>query len=352
MANRDESLGMEPAGKKHGSVSGQNVARRDATESIVRRVLNTQPSELFEQLRFQEAAIDNARAFIFDQYRLRGGFTLGKCRDHLHFLYLTHQLRRSDAELKDMAIVDHDLRLSKPHIRDIYLPGISDYSPEELFRPIEARGYAASFVHPAFLENPPAQPEPTYPTWKRWLCDYLGVRSEIRLLSQTGDSLAESFLYVAEHRKDKFLGMLESIWGMQGRFLADKPALKQMVGQISVPCASGAIRRLWETYLPLDKLQSYCKLFLEDGEQFPFLDLGEPAAEEELMGKWSFLCTDFAVSADGDIGFLLDVLGVIKEGNSQGLSVSRFRNLVRLYHDIEVKCLESGDPKSVQDIVW
>jgi hypothetical protein len=255
-----------------------------------------------------------------------------------------------------MAIVDHELRLSKPYLRDIYLPGASPStspcSPEELFRPTDGLVFAASFVHPAFLDSPPAQPEPTHPTWTSWLCDFLGVRSQIRLLSPSGRSLAESFLYVAEHRKDKFLGVLEQVWRVEGAALDDQPALKQLIGQISVPCIPGGLRRLWETYLPLDSLRSYCGRFLGDDEPFPFLDLGGPTTTEELESKWLFLSNDLSVSVNDDVGFLLDILDLIKETNSQGLSATRCRDVAGLYYDIETKCQESEYPEAVREIIW
>lgn len=356
MASRDETWVAETTGKKNAYAAGRDPESRDkCLDMILRRVLDAEPGELHEHLRFQEASIYNARASILDEYRAPGGFTLGKCRDHLHFLYLTHQLRRSDDELRDMAIVDHELRLIKPWLRDIYLPGASvansPDSPEELFRPMEGPVFAASYVHPTLFESPPAQPEPTHPAWIRWLCDFLGVRDRIRLLSRSGGSLADSFLYVAKHRKDKVLGVLEQVWRIEGAALDQQPALKQMIGQISVPIISGGFRRLWETYLPFESLRNYSGQFLGGDETFPFLDLGYPTTAEELRSKWSFLCTHFSVSADDDVGFLLDILGHIRETNSQGLPANRCRDVALLYYDIETKCMESVVAESVRDIV-
>lgn len=338
--------------------AGQDAERMDMADNIMRRVLNaaarSEPSarnDLIEHIRFQESSIYNARAAIIAQYARPGSFTLGKCRDHLHFLYLTHPLRQCDTELHDMAIVDSEMRLAKPHLRDIYLPGLADYSPQALLASRAGEGLDASFVHPAFLEDPPAALEASYPVWKKWLCDSLGVRDQVRLVSRDGRSLADAFVFVAKTQRHKVLGLLAQIWEHQGHNVLRNPSLKETLRNLPVHCTSAALHPLWETYLPVPDLEAYAELFLAEGT-FPFLDLEEEDTLEEMAAQWSFLHTDLGVSAKHDTAFLLDVLSAVKEANPQGLSEERCRKLARLYHDIESKCAESHEPVSMRQITW
>ena len=248
-----------------------------------------------------------------------------------------------------MAVVDQQMRLTRPYHKDVYLPGLSALSPRDLLGRAPTGKF--SFVHSALLQDAPVQPDPTHPTWQTWLCDALGIRDQIRLVSRQGDSLSDEFSHVATYESEKLLGTLGQLWLSEGALVNEKPALKEDIKQTLVPCQSGVRYPLSETYLPMDDMKRYCRRFVRRDESFPFLDLGSRPSQEDLDNKWSFLHNDFDVTRSADLGFLLDIVGCMVEENPGGLPMSRCRDVASLYGEIEAKCAASPTPDGAREIV-
>ncbi|KAJ6446727.1 ino80 chromatin remodeling complex protein [Purpureocillium lavendulum] len=285
--------------------------------------------------------------------------TLERCKKELTFLYLTDKQRSDEEDYQKITVVDQSLRPVRLADQDVYLPGLSRYSPEDLFRPVAAGadgsregapGFAASFLHPSILDDEPQQPDASHPTWKQWLVDAVGIRSQIRLISRAGDSPSAAFAYVAKHRHDGLLDILEQCWRSEGELVIANPQLLNCVKQVPVPCLSGFLHPLWETYLPLEDLQRRYLQFMEPQEAFPFVDLGGQTSAGDLANKWSFLYTYLGVSRNNDLGFLLDILSYVQLANLNGMSTARCRSVVRLYCELERRCTESMEPDSLRDI--
>lgn len=179
---------------------------------------------------------------------------------------------------------------------------------------------------------------------------FLGIRERVRLVSRAGDAISDSFGYITKHRQDVLLDVLEQLWRAEGDLVTSNAALLSQVKQVPVPCLSGFLHPLWETYLPLEDLQRRYLQFMEPHEAFPFVDLGGQPSAEELANKWSFLYTHLGVSRNNDVGFLLDILSYVQLANLGGLSVLRCRDIVRLYCELERRCADSIEPNSLRDI--
>lgn len=314
--------------------------------------------QLLQLLGVREIPVNEVRSLILQKHRHLGDITPIACKEHLRFLYLTHEHRSSDDELRDVYIVDHELQLVRPCVEDVYLPGRSPFSPEELFShlataDLEDLSYSTSFVNAIFMEDvssPHCPGVATYPTWTRWLCDHLGILGQIRLVSRKGDDISDEFAQITYHRPDLLLGILEHIWKTQGQVVSDKPELINKIKHISVPCRTGDLKPLWETYVPFQHLQRRCLEFMKPSEPFPFLDFGFKPSTEDLSGKWAFLYRDLGVSKNDDLGLLLDILSYIQEANPDGLSSKRCHELVRLYLQLEASCSDSDVPDLARDI--
>ncbi|GJN69183.1 hypothetical protein PLICBS_003230 [Purpureocillium lilacinum] len=283
---------------------------------------------------------------------------LERCKKELVFLYLTSRQRSVRDDFQNITVLDQNLDPVRPADQDVYLPGRSRYSPEDLFRPVTAGegsregapGFAASFLHPEILSNGPERPDSSHPAWEQWLIDSIGIQARIRLISRAGDSPSAAFTYVAKHRHDGLLDILEECWRVEGELVLANPQLLNCVKQVPVPCLSGFLHPLWETYLPLEDLQRRCLQFMEPREAFPFVDLGGQTSAGDLANKWSFLYTHLGVSRNNDLGFLLDILSYVQLANLNGMSISRCRSVVRLYCELERRCAESMEPDSLRDI--
>ncbi|KAL7791519.1 hypothetical protein V8C37DRAFT_410329 [Trichoderma ceciliae] len=313
--------------------------------------------KLLKLLGVREAPVKEVRFLILQKHHHLGDISPAACKEHLRFLYLTHEHRTSDDELRDIYMVDHELQLVRPCVEDVYLPGRAPFGPEELFRHLavadpEDLSYSTSFVNALFLEDAPSPPPgmASYPTWTRWLCDSLGVLEQIRLISRNGDDISDEFSQIAHQRPDLVLGILEHIWTIQGQVVSDKPELIGKIKRISVPCRTGELRPLWETYIPFQHLQRRCLEFMKPHEPFPFLDFGFQPSTEDLSGRWAFLYQDLGVSKNDDLGLLLDILSYIQEANPNGVSFKRCHELVRLYCELEAMCADSDESDSSRDI--
>ncbi|KAK5989789.1 hypothetical protein PT974_08050 [Cladobotryum mycophilum] len=172
---------------------------------------------------------------------------------------------------------------------------------------------------------------------------------EIRLINQTGDDVDESFVRLSRERPELVLNTLEQLWQSEGSLVRDSPILQDKLRQISVLCHSGITRPLWEAYMPFHHLTKKCEEFMTSDEAFPFLDFGRQISEDELNGRWSFLWRELGVSKNDDLSFLFDVLTSIRDANPNGLPISRCRDLVRFYCELEAMCAESDEPASARD---
>ncbi|KEY72497.1 hypothetical protein S7711_10924 [Stachybotrys chartarum IBT 7711] len=169
-------------------------------------------------------------------------------------------------------------------------------------------------------------------------------------------SLESNLEMLQQQTPDNVLQLLEGVWHSHGPALIGTPAVRDAIQQLPVPCLSGGVYALCDTYLPLPSLRRQCARFMASHESFPFLDLNlgsstTTGSEEEMLRDWGFLCAEFGVSRDNDVGFLLEVVSYIKDANPDGLSLGRCQNLARLYVEIETKCSASPDSANVRDVV-
>ncbi|KAL6884889.1 hypothetical protein HDV57DRAFT_508769 [Trichoderma longibrachiatum] len=314
-----------------------------------------------ETLGVQEAPVHEVRSLILQKHATLGELTLTACKEHLHFLYLTHEYRRFDNELRLVCIIDQKLRLKRPRKEVVYLPGRTEFSPEQLLSQVEATdsgtlACSASFLNGALLEDPPSVTMvahlgvATYPTWKRWLRDCLGVHEQLQLANPTGDDLSNEFAQISWSKPDIVLGLLANIWRSQHTAVSQKPELMRKIRNIQVPSGTSDLRPLWETYMPFKHLQRRCLEFMKPNEPFPFVDFGTEPSTDDLTRKWAFLYQDLGVSKNDDLGLLLDILSYIQEANPDGLSSHRCRDLARLYCEMEAACAASEEPESARDI--
>lgn len=99
-----------------------------------------------------------------------------------------------------------------------------------------------------------------------------------------------------------------------------------------VPCV------LEETYMPFPNLRRLREHFMEQQEQFPFLEIENLQSTETLSTKWMFLNTNFRVGKDEDWKFLMCILRWIKDSNPKASSLRRQQRVMDLYVAIDAKC--------------
>ncbi|KAJ4286909.1 hypothetical protein N0V88_007854 [Collariella sp. IMI 366227] len=294
-------------------------------------VSNHDRRTLFTHLGVIESSVAGVRNAIVKAYETNDGrVDMAESRAHLHYLYLTSQHNQTQIGSGGIYVWNHWTQYADLRRLDVFLPSDHPYGPDALLQPAgDAPGLAVAFLHPTYLKDVPQSLATSNLSWERWLVDFLGVRDRLRLVSRSRDSLSPTWFYVAKHRPEKLLGLLEHLWRHEGsRYIGGNNSLKAEVRGMSADMLCG--------------LRQYLR-FMEGSEPFPFLKLEETMAAEQLSAKWMFLNTNFSVGWAEDTDFFLDILRWIHRAKPDAPSLKRPQRVLDLYLAIDAKCLGAAD---------
>lgn len=318
------------------------------------RVLSPRASEnpdrktAFRHLGASSATTEQVRASIFSDFNSNSQRSFLNLKRFLDYLYLTHRPGTHDREAyADAQVVTKCWKCRSPRKMDIYLANATHaYSPMSLLAAQGAApGFDAMFLHSGHMKDIPARPPLPHPSWERWLCDFINIRERLRLLSPKGDALSDTFLYVFEHRPEKFLGLFEHLWLHERSNLMRNQTLRSGIEDLSAKslCGVGFSVKLKETWLPLQHLQDSVKRYMEHPEQFPFLKFEEPTVTEQFGVRWNFLNQYFSVGKDDSVDFLLEILRCIERSCPEPSSISQSQRVFDLYVAIYAKFAVTDD---------
>lgn len=302
---------------------------------------------LFRHLGVCEATIDQVRASInrsFQSYPL----SFDIIKSYLDYLYLTHQPGTHTQEgYAKVQVVGESWKRITPSGTDIYLPGANHaYSPVSLLAAQgTAPGLSVDFLHSKNMDHVPARPNSSHPSWERWLCDFVGIRERLRLLSRNGDALSDTFLHVFEHRPGKFLGLFQHLWLHEKSNLLRNRTLRSEIENLSARdlCGVDFSLKLKETWLPFTHLRRSVERYMEHPEQFPFLKFEESEMTQQFGARWSFLNEYFSIGKDDSMDFLLEILRCIGRSCPEPSSVRQTHNVFELYVAIYAKLTVADD---------
>jgi hypothetical protein len=273
---------------------------------------------------------------------------IAQSKEHLVFLYRTHQFRTSGEKNKAMHIFSEDGHLKMTSQQDCYIPSNNPYGPKLLLRPTDSLpSMTVPFVHPSYLEDTPETPSAIHSSWIQWLQTSVGVRKTLRLIAKDGQSLSSTWDYLNKHRPQKLLGFLRYAWGDEGDLINENESLRQALREtdasrlcdVDLPGEC----RLHEAYLPFPNLTHQCAQFVDSEAVFPFLHLEGDSTVEQLSSNWLFLHTSLGVRKDEDLDFLLDILKWLKTSNPDASRISDFELIFSLYSAIHSKLVGTRD---------
>jgi hypothetical protein len=157
--------------------------------------------------------------------------------------------------------------------------------------------------------------------------------------------LSGPFLYVFNHRPDKFLGLFEHLWVFEGTRVLKIPGLVSKIRNLSAKklCRVESSHKLEDTWLPLNHLRGSVERYMEQPEQFPFLNIEGCDADSWPSTKWNFLAKHFSVGQNEDMEFLLEMLTCIKRSCPIPSSVRQSQRVFELYIAIYAKLATSND---------
>ncbi|EWY80902.1 hypothetical protein FOYG_15198 [Fusarium oxysporum NRRL 32931] len=367
---RDGSLASAASGPVYFPTTG-NI---DIPENLHLRVISNSksyelyPRALYQQLGVVQATVPQIRSLILDGFSCSKNLSLHDIKSYLRYLYLTHQSFNIENEQPYHAvkIMTLEMTIERPWRSIVYLPGMDNpYTPQKLFGlGLFGLSHSLNFLHPEILKDEPNQPSLFHPSWKKWLCDCLGIRERLSLfrpktlaeqepngdISATDeiDVLSEEYKYVLKHRPDRFLGFTQYLWAFEGPQLLKNPTLVSEIQEFPARnlCVMDRSLNLQNTWVPLKELKEYAKHYMEYPDEFPFLKLKEEKDMDlAIATKWGFLTKAFSVKCKNDMDFLLEILESIKH-SCHTMSPWQTAKVIELYIAISARLQCSiGDEK-------
>ncbi|KAF5562721.1 ATPase-like ATP-binding domain-containing protein [Fusarium napiforme] len=308
---------------------------------------NPDRSTLFQHLGVCQATYGDVRASILRSFKSKKALSFGVINECLSFLYLTHVFGKGLEEYTKVEIFTVASIRTNPHETDVYLPGKHHaYSPASLLTVEDAtQGLSVDFLHPGHMENTPDKPTLFRPSWETWLCNCIGVRERLRIVSRDKCGLSDVFLYILEHRPEKFLGLFEHLWLHEKSSLVTNQALRLKIEDLPAKklCGVDYSLKLKEAWLPLKYLRHSVDRYMEYPKQFPFLKLEESDITEQIALKWHFLSDYFSVSRADNLDFLLQILHCIQISCPERPSESQTQKVFDLYVAIYARLAVGSD---------
>jgi hypothetical protein len=296
---------------------------------------------LYIRLGALEPSISDVRDCILGHYGLFTKKTdFETSRSHLHFLYTSHQPKERNEwqsyRSKFIQVYDNKGSFINPYFTDCYLRSEQTYGPQKLLGPTNSSpGLDARFLHSFYHEIVPEAPNKTHPTWNCWLHEVLGVKTRLSLVSQEGDKLSRTWTFIAENRPEKLLGLLRHLWGYEGSILSKQSKIIDAIRNTSAKdlCNPRLLSscNLHQTYLPFETLRQECRRFLDESDEFPFLELEGFSSSLESGTGWMFLNSVFLVGKETNLAFYLDVLSRLKSSDHQAVPLSKDQRVLDLY---------------------
>ncbi|KAJ5511786.1 hypothetical protein N7453_003889 [Penicillium expansum] len=283
-----------------------------------------------------------------------GNPSLFESKEHLVFLYRTHQFRTGGEKKKSIHVFSEDGLLRSTTEQDCYIPSNNAYGPKLLLGATDSLpGMAVPFVHSSYLDETPETPNASHSSWIQWLQTSIGVRKNLRLIAKDGRSLSSAWDYLSKYRPQKLLGFLRHSWKNEGKFIIESESLRQALRETDASRLCNVDLpgqcRLHEAYLPFPNLIHQFAQFVDNEAVFPFLHLEGDSTVEQLSSNWLFLHTALGVKKDEDLDFLLDILKWLKTSNPDASRISVFQHIFSLYSATHSKLIGNRNKVELRD---
>ncbi|KAF5625605.1 hypothetical protein F52700_8970 [Fusarium sp. NRRL 52700] len=303
---------------------------------------------LFKYLGVTEPSVDIVRRSVRESLISSDTLPLKLVNDYLQYLYLTQEASdwtRDDYE--EVTVLTTELTLERPqsHLKAIYLLGNDHpFSPESLLGPVKSESsLPCYFLHPETLSYVPTQSSASHISWKRWLCDYVGIREDICLEAAGTGKLSADFLHIISQSPDKLLDLLEYLLSKGEVELSSECAMVHEIRQLSASslCDVDFTATLQDTWLPLKTLTDIVESYMEHPGQFPFLR----SIQDDTGGidtKWNFLSEHLLLGKEDNLDFRLEILRSIRRSDPKKEPNRQFKKVLDLYVSIHAQFTASG----------
>ncbi|KAF5976053.1 hypothetical protein FCOIX_7307 [Fusarium coicis] len=302
---------------------------------------------LFKYLGVTEPPIDIVRKSVLKSLAASDTVPLKLVNDYLQYLYLTHEACDwTPEQYQKVQVLTTDSKLESPRSKTIYLPG-KDHplSAESLLGSLKPESsLLCSFLHPETLSYVPTQCNSSSISWKRWLCEYVGLREDICLESDGTGKLSSDFLHIVSQSPEKLLDLLEHLLPKGEVELSDESAIISEIRQLSASnlCDVEFICKLQDTWLPLKTLTDIVESYMEQPDQFPFLRSIQDNAGD-IDTKWNFLSEYLLVGKEDNLDFRLEILRSIRRSDPKKDPDRQLQKVLDLYASIYSQLTAPGE---------
>ncbi|KAF5608376.1 uncharacterized protein FSUBG_4594 [Fusarium subglutinans] len=304
---------------------------------------------LFKYLGVTEPSLDDARESVRESLITPDTIPLELVNEYLQYLYLTHEA--SDWErhhYEEVRVLTTSSTLERPQYnpKAIYLPGKDHpFSPESLLGPVKPESsLPCLFLHHETLSYVPTQGNSSPIGWKRWLCDYVGLREDICLELDGTGKLSADFLHIVSQSPDKLLGLLEYLLFKDEVELSSESTIISEIRQLSVSnvCDVEITFKLQDTWLPLKALTDIVDTYMEQPGLFPFLKSIQDGTGG-IGTKWNFLSEYRLVGKEDNLEFRLEILRSIRRSDPKKDPNRQLQKVLDLYASIYGQLSTSGE---------
>jgi hypothetical protein len=302
---------------------------------------------LFKYLGVTEPPIDIIRKSVLKSLAASDTIPLEFVNDYLQYLYLTHEACDwTPEQYQEVQVLTTDSKLESPRSKTIYLPG-KDHplSAESLLVSSKPESsLLGSFLHPETLSYVPTQCNSSSISWKRWLCEYVGLREDICLESDGTGKLSSDFLHIVSQSPEKLLDLLEHLLPKGEVELSDESAIMSEIRQLSASnlCDVEFICKLQDTWLPLKTLTDIVESYMEQPGQFPFLRSIQDNTGD-IDTKWNFLSEYLLVGKEDNLEFRLEILRSIRRSDPMKDPDRQLQKVLDLYASIYAQLTAPGE---------
>ncbi|KAN0122902.1 hypothetical protein V8E51_001228 [Hyaloscypha variabilis] len=279
-------------------------------------------------------------------------------KNHLRYLYQMYPQEEISSRYQDAIVVfDHKERAKHPMKEYVYLPGGGEWSPQNLLQTsqtVDSEALDVSFIHPAYLQDPPLHLDGFEQTWTDWLFSIIYVEDAVQVFTKRDDepdeskTISKEWLFVVKHWSGKAIARMCKNWqkpDIRKRWEAD-PYGTNLIRELGYLCVDDARHPLQKTFLPLPCLVTRCQSLLVDVNAIPFLKL-DSSLEDSSVHEWASFGKHLDIGLADDLNFSLAVLRAIVSGSSKTKGPLT-QTILELYLRIHTQCLASEDRGAAQ----
>ncbi|KAF4495856.1 hypothetical protein FAGAP_7989 [Fusarium agapanthi] len=303
---------------------------------------NPDRGNLFRHLGATEATYEGVRSAIFSSFIGLKEMSFSFTFDCLRYLFLTHSSPQHTREsYKNIWLFTEEFELYSTHGVTIYLPEYEHpFSPASLLNDTHVPpDFPVRFLDTRYLSTESEDQKYSLSSYKRWLCDFIGIHERLTILSVKENGMSQPFQYVLAHYPAKFLGLFEHLWLLEGKEVLKHPTIVSQMKEIPAKelCKVQFSPNLENTWLPLPELKRSVRRYMELPGQFPFLVIEEDGDAEQVSSKWNFLTKHFGVGKSDDLEFLLEILHCIRRSCTVPVSIRQSQRVFELYIAVYAK---------------